>query len=271
MKTKVIQVLAALILPISFILILISINTLPLNSIALGTYDLGSILMTIIALIITYVASKKDEKSFKDIGLKFERKTPIRFVIGFLIGAFVTVLILAIVIAFSSVEIIYNNDASIPNVIFWLLVFFPLAFMEEIIFRGYAFMKINKNIGLWPAQILTALLFAWYHDFTGATFLNQLMGPGIWALIYGIAAVWSKGLALPTGLHMAINVVLALVGQKDERHAIWNLDYVTDITPLLQKQADNIGLLTQIIILVIGIILTENYRRKKAKNNYKKL
>ena len=265
MKIKFIQVLAALILPISFIIILMCLNTMPLVPISMGTYDLGSILMTGIALLITYFAIKKDKKTFKDIGFNYEIKTPVRFIIGFIIGLLITILILAIVIGFSSIEIIYNNDVSIPMVLFWLLVFFPLAFMEEIIFRGYAFMKIYKSIGLWPAQILTALLFAWYHDFTGVTFLNQLMGPGVWALIYGIAAVWSKGLALPTGLHMAINVVLALVGQKDERHAIWNLDYAKDVTPILQQQTDNIGVLSQVIILIIGIILTEYYRRNWSR------
>jgi hypothetical protein len=110
-----------------------------------------------------------------------------------------------------------------------------------------------------------AILFAWYHDFTGVTLLNQLLGPGTWALIYGVSAVWSKGLAFPTGLHMAINVVLALVGQKDSRHAIWNLEYTTEITPVLRAQTEHIGLIMQLCILLIGIILTEYFRRKKPK------
>lgn len=124
------------------------------------------------------------------------------------------VLMLFIVLNFTGLELIYNTNSNVASTLFWMLAFFPLAFREEIIFRGYAFIKINKNIGLWPAQILTAILFAWYHDFTGATFFNQLLGPGVWASIYGIAAVWLKGLAFPTGLHMALNVVLASVGQK---------------------------------------------------------
>jgi membrane protease YdiL (CAAX protease family) len=221
--------------------------------------------MTGIALLMTYLAIRKDKKTFKDIGLQYERKTPIRFIIGFIIGLLITILILAVVICLSSVELIYNPDSNILLVLFWLLVFFPLAFMEEIIFRGYAFSKINKNIGLWPAQILMAILFAWYHDFTGVTLLNQLLGPGTWALIYGVSAVWSKGLAFPTGLHMAINVVLALVGQKDSRHAIWNLEYTTEITPVLRAQTEHIGLIMQLCILLIGIILTEYFRRKKPK------
>lgn len=173
---------------------------------------------------------------------------------------------LAIVINFSSIEMITNENANIQTVLFWLLAFFPLAFMEEIIFRGYAFSKIYKNIGIWPAQIFMAILFAWYHDFTGITLLNQLLGPAIWVLIYGVAAIWSKGIALPTGLHMAINVVLAIVGEKDERHAIWNLEYSTEITPILQSQTECIGILMQLCILVLAITFTEYLRRKSPKH-----
>jgi membrane protease YdiL (CAAX protease family) len=228
-------------------------------------YEFGGVIVTCIALLLTFVFLKKDKKTFKDIGFQWERKTPIRFSIGFFIGTLVTVLILAITISFSSIELVYNVNSSIPLVLFWLLAFFPLAFMEEIIFRGYAFMKIHKSIGLWPAQILLALLFAWYHDFTGVTFFNQLLGPGVWALIFGVAFVWSKGLAFPTGLHMALNVVLELVGQKDNRHDIWNLEYTIEITPVLSAQTEKIGLVMQIFILIIGVILTEYFRRNKLK------
>ncbi len=263
MKTKFIQVLVALILPISFIIILVGLNAIPMPPIS--KYGLGGILLTAIAFLLTYLVIKKEKKTFKDIGFYLERKTPVRFTIGFIIGCLVTITMVAIVILFSNVELNHNSNSNIASVLFWLLAFFPLAFMEEIIFRGYAFMKINENFGLWPAQILMALLFTWYHDFTGVTFFSQLMGPGIWAFIYGLAAVWSKGLAFPTGLHMAINVVLALIGQKDDRHAIWHLEFATDVNPTINSQADNIGLGLQICILIVAIVLTEYYRRNKFK------
>ncbi len=265
MKDKFIQALTALILPISFIGILFVLNTVPIASIS--KYGLGGIIVTGIALLITYFALKKDKKTFKDIGFCLERKTPARFTVGFFMGAFITVLMLTVVISFSNLVLVYNTNTNILSAIFRLLAFFPLAFMEEIIFRGYAFIKINKSMGLWPAQILLAILFAWYHDFTGLTFFGQLMGPGIWVLIYGVAAVWSKGLAFPTGLHMAINVVLALVGHKDDRHSVWNMEYTAEITPVLRAQSENIGLIIQICILIIGVVLTEYYRRNSLKND----
>ena len=226
-----------------------------------------AILITIVALLLTYLAVKKDGKTFKQVGFYLDKKTPSRFVIGFLIGAVIAVVMLVIVINFSSLSISFNNESNIPGVLIWLLAFFPLAYMEEIIFRGYAFTKINSSVGIWPAQILLALLFTWYHDFTGASFLMQLIGPGVWAFVYGIAAILSKGIALPTGLHMALNVVLALVGQKDGKEGVWSLEYVSAITPVLKTQTENIGLVLQICILAIAILLTEYYRRNKQKND----
>jgi hypothetical protein len=91
------------------------------------------------------------------------------------------------------------------------------------------------------------------------------LGPSVWALIFGVTAIWSKGLAFPIGLHMAINVLLALVGQKDARHDIWNLEYSNAVTPELTSETDTIGLAMQIVVLLIGIALTEYFRRKERK------
>lgn len=263
MKTKFVEILAALFLPMSFMGVLFVLNAFPIPP--LDKYGLGGVLVLFIALLITYFALKNDKKNFGDIGIQWEKKTLIRFVLGFFIGILMTVMMLCVVITFSSVHLVYNKDSNALLIMCWLLAFFPLAFMEELIFRGYTFIKINKSIGLWPAQILLALLFSWYHDFTGVTFFNQLLGPGVWALIFGITAVWSKGLAFPTGLHMAINVVLALVGEKDGRHALWNMEYVTEITLVLSKQTETIGLVLQGCILIIAVLLTEYYRRYKQK------
>jgi hypothetical protein len=68
---------------------------------------------------------------------------------------------------------------------------------------------------------------------------------------------------------MAINVVLAIVGQKDDRHTIWTLEYSTEVTQVSTSQADTIGVILQICILVIAILLTEYYRRNKLKINKK--
>ncbi|MGB1307931.1 MAG: lysostaphin resistance A-like protein [Oceanihabitans sp.] len=263
MKSKIIQALGVLLLPISFIAVLIVLNIVPF--VPLSKYGSGGILLTIIALGLTFVFAKRDGKTFNEIGFSLQKITPIWFATGFLAGLFIAVIMFAIIISLTDLELVFLENANIKTALLWLLAFFPLAYMEEIIFRGYAFTKIYKNLGIWPAQILLAILFTWYHDFTGATFFGQLLGPGVWALIYGITALWTKGIAFPTGLHMALNVVIALVGEKDSRHAIWNLEYANEITPLIESQTNRIGLIMQIAILIIGIVLTEIYRKRSFR------
>ena len=103
MKTKFIQILSALMLPISFVLILIGLNIIPVFSIS--KYGLGGILITGVALLLTYVAIKRDKTTFKKVGFYLERKTPVRFFVGFFIGLVITVFMLAISINFLAMSI----------------------------------------------------------------------------------------------------------------------------------------------------------------------
>jgi len=264
MKFKFIQLCSALILPITFIIILILLNTVPLP--ALNKYGFGGILIAAIALILTYFFVNKDGYTFKDISFYFEKKTPLRLVKGFVLGVVIATVMLVVVVYFSSLEISINKTIDITSLLIWVLAYFPLAYMEEVIFRGYAFTKITNSVGVWPAQISLAILFAWYHDFTGLTFFQQLLGPGIWALLYGVVTLKSNGIALATGLHAALNIIQALVGLKDYREGIWSLQYPQAINPELQSQTETIGVILQLCVLVVSIYLTEKYRRNRLKN-----
>lgn len=216
-----------------------------------------------IALILSYVFLRLEKKSFKDIGLVLELKTPKRFFLGFIIGLAIAITIIFMILIFSDLEIKWNEDSDILITSLWLFVFIPLAFMEEIVFRGYAFIKLNKVIGLRLTQLIMVVLFAYYHDTSGATFTSQLLGPGVWAITFGLAAVWSGGLALPTGLHAAANMVLAVLGMKEDRYAIWFLDYQKEVTESMESQTNVIGIIVQILLLIFGLLMTERFLRKK--------
>jgi len=110
-----------------------------------------------------------------------------------------------------------------------------------------------------------AILFAYYHDTSGATLHWQLLGPGIWGIVYGIYAVTSKGISMPTGIHMAANIVLALLGTKDSVYAIWNLELVAPNMEAAESHANTVGIFLQIALLIFAIILTEHHIRTNKK------
>lgn len=257
------SILLAIALPLVFIASIQLLNAFPFPELFdFKQYAMG-VIGTLIALIISYLFLKKENTSFRTIGLVWESKTPKRFFIGFLIGTAIVLVMITSIILLSDLKVVWKEGADVSMALFWLGAFLPLAFMEEIIFRGYSFLQLNKVVGLRLTQIMMAILFAYWHDASGATLMGQLMGPGIWALIFGIATVWSDGLALPTGLHMAANVVQAVLGMKEDKYAIWVIDYQQEMTESMQAHTATMGFIVQIALLIVGVFMTEWYLRRK--------
>ena len=72
---------------------------------------------------------------------------------------------------------------------------------------------------------------------------------------------------MPTGLHMALNVVLALVGLKDHQKGIWTLEYVVEPSQSMIAHTEQIGMVLQLVILLIALVLTERLRKKELKQS----
>lgn len=96
-----------------------------------------------------------------------------------------------------------------------VLLMAGVAVAEELLFRGVLFQRLIAGIGLWPAQIVIGLFFVLTHmgnpGMEGAT--------GIWAgvnifaasILFGLAYVRTRSLALPIGLHFMANVTQGIV------------------------------------------------------------
>lgn len=265
MKTK--SILLAIALPLLWTFTITFLFVLPFLPSEEYKWLIGGTFGSLLAWLLSYVFIKWDGFSFSQIGLIWQSDTLRKFFMGFLMGSAIAIVMLGLVILMADLTIERNTSADIPMAMFWLLAFLPLAFMEELAFRGYAFIKLNKMIGLRLTIIITSILFAYYHDASGSSFVNQLMGPGIWGIIYGLAAIWSDGIALPTGLHAAANVVLALLGMKEDQYAVWLVDYKTEATDAMQAHTDTVGIAVQLLLLAFGIFLTEWYLRKRKKSN----
>ncbi len=265
MKSK--SIILAILLPLIWLVCLKLVFLLPFSPSEDYKWFISGIIGTLVAILITYLYLRNDNISFKQIGISWESKTFRFFSIGLLIGALITFVMFGVIILFSDLEIFWYEEANVPMALFWLLAFIPLAFMEEIAFRGYAFIKLNNILGLRLTLIITSILFAYYHDASGETFAFQLLGPGIWGIIYGVTAIWSDGLAVPTGIHVAANAIQAVLGMKDDKYAIWFIDYNVEATEAVQTHANTIGIVCQLLLLCLGIFLTESYLRKRQKRN----
>lgn len=217
---------------------------------------------TVSILIITWIFLRIEKNSFGEIGLKWEAKTPKRFVVGLLIGIGIATAMLLIIINFAGLQVELANNYEVSSFLFWSLAFIPLAFMEEVAFRSYPFLKLNKVVGLRLTQVIIAIFFAFYHYGEGPV-LSVFVGPGVWAFVYGMAAVLSKGIALPTGLHFGANFILASIGDKTGVDPIWIIEYINEATPEMIARTETISTLMQLVLLIGAVLAMERYIRNK--------
>lgn len=87
-----------------------------------------------------------------------------------------------------------------------------IAAAEEYAFRGYAFWRLMRLFGFWPAQLVVAGLFAVSHmTFGGFAVFPALVGTVIGSLLYGVVFDRARGIAAPIAVHTGWNVAQHLL------------------------------------------------------------
>ncbi len=92
-----------------------------------------------------------------------------------------------------------------------LLLFAGVAIAEELLFRGFIFQRLISGLGQWPAQLIIAAYFLLTHlnnpGMTGG--VKVLAGINIFlaSILFGLAFIQTKSLAMPLGLHFMANFV----------------------------------------------------------------
>ncbi len=118
-------------------------------------------------------------------------------------------------------------------------------------------------MGIWSAQVIIAMAFAVYHVLNGWGVFIAFTGTFVWAFVFGLSALWSKGIAMPTGIHIALNAMQNLAGMKNNGAELFKLAYKEQQTKEVVATADYTGIGLHITILIIALLLTEYYRRKQ--------
>ncbi|RYY47592.1 MAG: CPBP family intramembrane metalloprotease [Chitinophagaceae bacterium] len=214
-----------------------------------------------ISLLIVWGFAKLDKINPEDVSLRWQRGTWKNFAIGLSIGLLLTALLMIIVIAVNGLSMTRAGATTPGWFLLWAMSLLLLSWMEEIAFRTYAFYRLRKSMGIWPAQIIIAILFALYHVAGGRGFEASLLGPGVWSVIFGWAVLRSGGIAMSTGLHFAANLLQAALGQKNDYPFLWKIDESVELSASAQQQVNLTGILLQLAVLLLGLWLTFQYSK----------
>jgi uncharacterized protein len=210
----------------------------------------------------TWCLLKIEKKGFSDIGLIWQTKTLKRFFTGILIGTGLFALLILSLLAFTELRLTTAATPFPIVAVIGYLVIIPLALMEEMAFRAYPLVRLNTAFGWRIGQLLVALAFALYHIIIGWDPMVAILGPGIWAFVFGAGAQFSKGIALPTGIHVALNVCQPLLGMGGaDKASVFTLGVEEGVSAAVTTHANNVGIAIHLILLVLTLAFMYYYQR----------
>ncbi len=212
-------------------------------------------------LALTLWMLRREGRVRADIGLAEDANSVLRLAAGLLLG----LLVYAATVAATSALFgpVHLTALPLPDVGTWGLTiasFLALSCMEELGFRAYALRTLIPSIGLWQAQLATAVLFGLGHLLFGWSWSSVLLGVIPSALMFGAAAARSNGLALPIGLHAAVNLAAWAIGAKDTP-GLWAPSVDPANTARVEAYAPYVGL---VVTLLVAAALTRWPRRGVA-------
>jgi len=213
------------------------------------------------ALILTILFVRWEGLSLKGVGVVPAKSTLLRTLTGFVIGLFLSILQPLLVLLTGHIRFVKSSSVTLDSVLITLLMYFILASREELAFRGYPLRSLNNVLGSWAAQLIVASLFIAEHILGGMTFLQAFWGVGTGSLFFGIAALKTKGLAVPIGLHAAWNFGQWGMGFKDGSGLLQVI-----IEQGYEKRIEQAGMISYLIVMFFGILGFYYYGRK---NSYK--
>jgi len=164
--------------------------------------------------LLTMLFVKWERVTLREVGARLQAGSARRLATGFGIGLGLVVVQEIIVAAVCGERWELAGMAAWRSTGVALVMYLLLACREELAFHGYVLQRLRKYFGMWSALITVAVMFAGEHRLGGYSWANAMLGAFVGAMLFGMAAVASRGLAVPIGIHMAYNFGHWLIGGK---------------------------------------------------------
>lgn len=208
------------------------------------------------AFLLTIIFVRWEEIRLKDVGVLPSRYSLSRLSIGFIIGLFFAALQVLLVSLTGHLTLVLSPEISLSMISINLLLYIMVALREEIAFRGYPLRSMNYVVGPWKAQLFVAIIFILEHVIGGMTWPQAILGSGTGALLFGLAALKTKGIALPIGLHLAWNFGQWFFGFKNETGF-----YNAVVEKGYEVEVEQIGMLCYLLIMGLGMLSFYYWRK----------
>lgn len=179
-----------------------------------------------------------------------DRRTATRFSAGLIAGVLLLAVHTAILAGPGHVVYTWNGSGWARPFALACASFALLASREELAFRGYPLQVLAARFGAAAAQVAIAAAFALEHLAGGMGWWQALLGPGLGSLVFGMAALRTRGLAMPIGIHAAWNLGDWARGGKGPG-GLWT----AVVEPSYAHQSDIAGWSGYAVLMIVAVIV----------------
>jgi membrane protease YdiL (CAAX protease family) len=163
----------------------------------------------LLTLLATWACTRLRGEPLSSVGYRLDQRWFREIGWGTLLGVGTALVVVGLIWAIGGVRFELAPARSVGSLLTGLYVFLFVALMEENLYRGFIFQRMLDGIGIWPAQIAMASLFALFHwgnpGMQGGTEIVATLDLFLGALMLGLAYLRTRSLALPIGLHLGWN------------------------------------------------------------------
>lgn len=165
-------------------------------------------IQALIILSATWFCQLMRKRPITEVTGKWNHRWLREFAMGNIAGAVLMILPALVLAALGLVNFQWNHDAQ-STLLSGFVLCISVAFAEELLFRGFMFHRLIDGIGPLLAQLILAAWFLLTHlnnpGMTGS--VKFLAGLNIFlaSIMFGLAFLRTKSLAMPVGLHFMAN------------------------------------------------------------------
>jgi len=160
-------------------------------------------------LVATWACTLLRKEPLSSIGFHLDNRWMKEIFIGTFIGTGLILAATGLIWAIGGVRFELDAARSLSTLSYGFYVFLFVALFEETLFRGFIFQRLLDGAGIWIAQIVLAILFAFGHwdnpGMAGATKFWASLDLALGAILLGLAYIRTRSLALPVGIHLGWN------------------------------------------------------------------
>lgn len=241
------------------VIILISCSTLTKNIPSKFTDHLSILLATILTFLLIFLFLKWEKLKLSNVGIIPGKYSISRFLCGYMIGFLMAASQALIVVSYGHFQLKPVPGISFIDILSPLFLYFFIACREELAFRSYSLRSLNISLGPVLALTIIGLIFIIEHVAGGMTWKMAILGSGAGAILFGVSALKTKGLALSLGLHSAWNFGQWSFGFKNKA-GIWQ----AVVEKGHESEIENVGLIAFLFVFGIAIVGLFFYYRNNS-------